>query len=401
MIGIDRNGYHEILLANQSSSSFVNLNSINAYRYPYINFLSKIFIDTITGYQSSVLNSLKVNYNTPAEIVLDKRSLYLSDTVVRIGNELDFSFDYHNAGYTSNQGFIVNIYKSTVNQSNLIKSDTLTDVLKVDSLRNYHRKFTVPYFKPASDSKLPIYIELLPQVQNEFYVYNDYINFHLILKEGSRSFGVDLYSDGQLIKSGDYVRSKPELKINITIPGEDNLNDTSQVALRLNDLYVPYFKDKGANSELKFSEAIEKDAKSENVNSIIYFPTLKKGINKLSLVFTNGVNSDSVNYDLMVSDQLLVKELYNFPNPMREETNFVFNLLGVDTPKNCKIRIYTTAGRLIREINIPANIGYNQIQWNGRDSDGDEIANGTYLYKIVTEDNSKSETAIQKLVVLK
>jgi flagellar hook assembly protein FlgD len=59
------------------------------------------------------------------------------------------------------------------------------------------------------------------------------------------------------------------------------------------------------------------------------------------------------------------------------------------------------AGRLIKTIDTPLNIGYNQIYWDGRDADGDYIANGVYLYKLIIEGNSKKETSLQKLVVLK
>jgi len=41
------------------------------------------------------------------------------------------------------------------------------------------------------------------------------------------------------------------------------------------------------------------------------------------------------------------------------------------------------------------------VLWDGRDEDGDFIANGVYLYKLVTEDDTKKETATQKLVVLR
>jgi len=406
VIGIDRNGGQTTLLANQNSNSFVNLNSINAYQYPHLNFLSKISMDTITGYQSSIFNSLKVNYNTPAENVLNKQSLTVSDTIVSVGGDFKINFYYHNVGYIKVPGIIVNVYKSSASTSNLIKSDTVSKELKVDSSLKFSGRYTVPYYRPTGDKKLPILVEILPKGQNnEFHTYNNLVNFSMTLRNVSKSASfVDVYSDGQLVKSGDYVRAKPEMKINITMaePVSNLLSDTAQLSIKLNDIYIPYYTNGTANSKLKFSENKMLNGSSENIKTLFYFPAFKAGTNKLTLVYDDGSdNIDTVSYDFIVSEQLLVKELYNFPNPMKEETNFVFNLLGADAPRNFKIKIYTSAGRLIREINYPAVIGYNQIVWDGRDSDGDEIANGTYLYKIVTEDDSKIETAIQKLVVLK
>ena len=102
-----------------------------------------------------------------------------------------------------------------------------------------------------------------------------------------------------------------------------------------------------------------------------------------------------------VSNAFSIKYLYNFPNPMKDITNFTFMLFAPVTPQSCRIKIYTVAGRLIKEIIAPAKVGFNQIYWDGHDADGETIANGIYLYKIIIDDAGKTETSIQKLAVLK
>ncbi len=44
-----------------------------------------------------------------------------------------------------------------------------------------------------------------------------------------------------------------------------------------------------------------------------------------------------------------------------------------------------------------------KVDWDGRDGDGDFIANGTYLYKIIvkTTDGAYSESVLGKLAVIK
>lgn len=69
-----------------------------------------------------------------------------------------------------------------------------------------------------------------------------------------------------------------------------------------------------------------------------------------------------------------------------------------------KIKIYTVAGRLIKEINIPPSElrnNFNRIFWDGRDEDGDLLANGVYLYKIIATLSGKSFTDIQKLAIVR
>ena len=69
-----------------------------------------------------------------------------------------------------------------------------------------------------------------------------------------------------------------------------------------------------------------------------------------------------------------------------------------------QIKIYTIAGRLIRNIerfNVEGN--FVKINWDGRDEDGNQIANGTYLYKLIvkTVDGSFNKSVLGKLAVIK
>jgi flagellar hook assembly protein FlgD len=102
-----------------------------------------------------------------------------------------------------------------------------------------------------------------------------------------------------------------------------------------------------------------------------------------------------------VSNAFQIRNVYNFPNPFSSFTNFTFILLASDNVQSCKIKIYTVAGRLVKEISTYAKVGFNQIYWDGRDNDGDVMANGVYLYKIILDDGSKTTTQIQKIAILK
>ncbi len=96
--------------------------------------------------------------------------------------------------------------------------------------------------------------------------------------------------------------------------------------------------------------------------------------------------------------------VYNYPNPFAHQTQFTFNLLGAKIPDDLKIKIYTIAGRLIQVINVwpgDLRIGFNRVPWDGRDRDGDEIANGVYFYKISMTVDGKSQEVIQKLAIVK
>lgn len=69
-----------------------------------------------------------------------------------------------------------------------------------------------------------------------------------------------------------------------------------------------------------------------------------------------------------------------------------------------KIKIYTVAGRLIKQIEQNAiNEKYVTIDWDGRDEDGDILANGVYLYKIIvkTINGDFNKSVLGKIAVIK
>ncbi|HRI47074.1 MAG TPA: FlgD immunoglobulin-like domain containing protein, partial [Ignavibacteriaceae bacterium] len=103
-----------------------------------------------------------------------------------------------------------------------------------------------------------------------------------------------------------------------------------------------------------------------------------------------------------VYNDLKIAQVYNYPNPFTETTNFTFKLTQV--PDEVVIKVYTIAGRLIREIkknSSELNADFNFIQWDGRDQDGDKIANGVYLYKVIARLGDKTEHITEKLAKIR
>jgi len=393
--GINSVNQQVLLMSNLQTNQFTDLSLISASQYPKLNIVAKINIDTAIGKLSSILNSVKVNYEAPAEITWEINSFTLSSSN-KVGETLKFNFRYHNPGYYNLSGVIINTYKKSVSAGNLIKTDTSLIQLKIDSSRLYSAKVTIPYFRDS----MKMLVEVKPLAgNNEFYTYNNYVEFSLNNPSVALKPSLQVFSDGQLISGGEYVSRQPEIKI--TYENESDVrSDSSQLLLRVNDEYVQV-----ANNSTVGSMIHSKDSKNptpESDQSLIFYPKLVNGTNKLLMTFYNETGSrDSVTYDVIVSDQLLIKDFYNFPNPMRTETSFVFNIASSASPDKFKIKIYTVSGKLIKQIEQPVNVGYNQIAWDGRDDDGDVVANGTYLYKLVTGDEEGTETQIQKLVVLR
>ncbi|MCH8170083.1 MAG: oligosaccharide flippase family protein [Bacteroidetes bacterium] len=57
--------------------------------------------------------------------------------------------------------------------------------------------------------------------------------------------------------------------------------------------------------------------------------------------------------------------------------------------------------RIIKLKSTELNYDFNRIYWDGRDQDGDLLANGTYLYKVILHSGNTTKNVIQKLAIIR
>jgi flagellar hook assembly protein FlgD len=87
--------------------------------------------------------------------------------------------------------------------------------------------------------------------------------------------------------------------------------------------------------------------------------------------------------------------MLNYPNPFTTSTAFVFTITGSQVPQNIRIQILTVSGKVVREITKdelgPLHIGRNitDYKWDGTDQFGQPLANGVYLYRVITNHMGK------------
>ncbi|WBO82755.1 putative type IX secretion system sortase PorU2 [Hymenobacter yonginensis] len=90
-----------------------------------------------------------------------------------------------------------------------------------------------------------------------------------------------------------------------------------------------------------------------------------------------------------------ITNVFPYPNPVTSKAQFVFTLTGAELPRDMKIQILTLTGRVVKEIMMeditakgPLRIGNNitGYAWDGTDTYGDRLANGTYLYRVILDD---------------
>jgi flagellar hook assembly protein FlgD len=102
----------------------------------------------------------------------------------------------------------------------------------------------------------------------------------------------------------------------------------------------------------------------------------------------SGLIDYDVNFEVI--NHATITNVLNYPNPFTSSTQFVFTLTGNEVPDLFTIQIMTITGKVVREINRDElgdlHIGRNitSYAWDGRDMYGDQLANGVYLYRIIT-----------------
>ncbi len=111
-------------------------------------------------------------------------------------------------------------------------------------------------------------------------------------------------------------------------------------------------------------------------------------------------NTGESEINFQVHRQLQLVEPLNYPNPFIRETTLTCELTR--PAELLTVKIYTITGRLIRQLETNAPSGFIQLEWDGKDDDGNEVANGVYFGKfIVKSSDEEDQTHILKMMKLK
>jgi hypothetical protein len=86
--------------------------------------------------------------------------------------------------------------------------------------------------------------------------------------------------------------------------------------------------------------------------------------------------------------RVALNNVFAFPSPFAQPP-VTFNFtLNSDQPATVAVKVYSVSGSLVYErVDTGVGPGYHQWQWDGTDQYGDPLANGTYLYNVIAEDD--------------
>jgi len=230
----------------------------------------------------------------------------------------------------------------------------------------------------------------------ELYEDNNFYTVPFFIKPDTTTPTMNITFDGYDIIDGDCISDKPLIKTELSDLSLLPITDPSAVEIYLNEVLIP---PDTSILNYQFSET--------NPKVIVEFtPDLADGEYSLRVLGKNAsgnlADSAGVERFFLVSNEAKILYVYNYPNPFKDATSFTFKLTQI--PDEIKIKIFTIAGRLVKEMKLSSsqlNFDFNKIYWDGKDEDGDQLANGVYLYKVIMRAGDKTEAVTQKLAIVR
>ncbi len=392
--GVKNDGTQD-LVATVAPARDTTLDFVDAKVYPYLKLKMHTKDDVhITPYQ---LKYWRINASlVPEGAVVPNVLFNMTDTVAQ-GQMGNFELAFKNISQTAFDSLLrVKIIITDRNnvpheieipkRKALVSGDTLTVKYSFDT-RNYPGNNTLFIdFNPDND-------------QAEQHHYNNILYKDFYVREDDFNPLLDVTFDGVHILNTDLVSSKP----NILVKLKDEsaflaLKDTSliKVQVRFPDLSLHnyHFGDTMVFIPANLSSG-------ENTASIEFKPYFPED-GEYELIVSgkdmNGNKAGELDFRVTfnVINKPMISNLLNYPNPFTTSTAFVFEVTGSEVPQNIRIQILTITGKVVREITKnelgPIHIGRNitEFKWDGTDMYGQKLANGVYIYRVLTNLNGKS-----------
>jgi hypothetical protein len=396
--GIKTDGSKKLLVEKIGlTQQQVDISNIDANTYPYLELnLTNKDTSNYTPYQ---LDYWRLTYTpVPEGALAPNIFLNLKDTF-DMGEPFNFNIAFKNISDEHFDSVKVKVVITDKNNAAQVFSQKYKPLVAGDTL-------TVRLASAIDTKRFEGYNTLFVDVnpdndQPEQYHFNNFIyrNFYVI----SDSIGplLDVTFDNVHILNRDIVSSKPDIVIKLQDEAKWNLiDDTSLVQMQVIDpdgITKNYFYN---NDTLIFTPA--QAGSNQNNTAVVNFRPYFEKDGFYQLIVTGKDKSENqagaINYkvDFEVINKPMISNLLNYPNPFTTSTAFVFTVTGSEVPQNIKIQILTVTGKVVREITKnelgPLHIGRNitEFKWDGTDQYGQKLANGVYLYRVVTNLNGKA-----------
>lgn len=410
ILGIKQNGQIDTLFTlTQDSLDILSLGSyVNASTYPYMKLVA--FMKDKINTSSPQLKRWQVLYDEAPECAINplKGFKAINDTLQE-GDKVSFVFPIENVGEKNFDDSLVITYWVEDNSRNKVIQPQKLKPKPFVPGQVILDTVTINTYQLSGNNSLWIFANPLGngKYQREQHQFNNIGSYGFKVNRDLTNPLLDVTFDGIRILNGDIVSAKPNILI--TLKDENQfleLNDTSAFTI--------FIQAPGqAAQRIYFAQGLQFTPANLPKNScaINYFPVFTTD-GKYTLTVQakdrSSNRSGFQNYEIQfeINNKPTITNILNYPNPFSTSTKFVFTLTGSEVPEVFTIQIMTITGKLVKEItrselgNLHIGRNITEYTWDGRDNFGDKLANGVYLYKVVTKLNGenieKSESGADK-----
>ncbi len=399
IVGLDDNNNEYVLFTAGKNEKRIDISSVDAQQYPYIKLrMRNVDSVSLTPYQ---LKYWRLFYEPVPEGAVAPNLYISSKDTLEPGQPFKFGVAFKNITKM--------LFDSMDVRVTILDNNNVEHVVDVPKLRpisgqdSVKLEFDIDTKNYIGHNTLFVNFNPLPG-QKEQHRFNNFLYHNFAVGIDNKNPVMDVTFDGVHILNRDIVSARPHIKINIKDESKFNLmNDTSLSVVQIrypNGTLRTFNYD---SDTLRFIPASDGD---DNTASIDFRPAFLEQINpegdEYELIVTgkdksgNRAGKTEFRVTFKVISKPMISNLLNYPNPFSTSTAFVFTLTGSEIPQNMKIQILTVTGKIVREITMnelgPIRLGRNitEFKWNGTDQYGQKLANGVYLYRVVTSLNGKS-----------
>ena len=396
IIGIDSIGNATTLFNVNKTMQDVDISSVSATKYPYMQL--KMRNSDSLKFTPFQLSYWRLNYNLAPEGALTPNLYFTTKDTLEQGEVLHFGIAFKNISVSAFDSMKVKFVVIDANnvthilplqrRKPLVSGDTIKINYDIDT-KNYPGMNTLLVdFNPDND-------------QPEQFHSNNFLYRNFYVRADKFNPLLDVTFDGVHILNRDIVSSRPHIVVKLKDESKFlSLNDTSLIKVQIQSqdgTLTTYHFD---NDTMRFTPG--NASSGDNTATIDLSPTLAGEDDDYILIVSGkdviGNTAGALDYhiDFRVISKPMISNLLNYPNPFTTSTAFVFTVTGSVVPQNIRIQILTVTGKVIREITKdelgPLHIGRNitEFKWDGTDMYGQKVANGVYLYRVLTNLNGKS-----------
>lgn len=397
VIGVKADSTESVLFSGLDiNQQDYDISTINPQDYPFVKLrMRNPDSINLTPYQ---LRYWRITYDPVPEGAIAPNIYFQMKDTIELGEPIQFKVAFKNVSDANFDSIKVKMIITDRNNVPHTLQVPRQQSLKADSTFNID--YTINTQSLAGLNTL--YIDVNPDNdQPEQFHFNNFGFREIYSKPDSLNPYLDVTFDGVHILNHDIVSAKPSILIKLKDEAKWMiLDDTSLVTVQLKYPDGTMKQIHFSNDTLKFTPAGQAP-NPNNVATVEFLPHLMQD-GEYQLIVSGRDKSSNVSGRIQYSvafqviNKAMISNMLNYPNPFTTSTAFVFTVTGSEVPQNIRIQILTITGKIVREITKqelgPIHVGRNitDFKWDGTDQYGQKLANGIYLYRVLTNLNGKS-----------